>query len=303
MTFMPRMTAETRAIRTVRPLSWRRWPGVIADVWHVHGEAGGGGFYRSPDPRLVVFLGDGANDLRIRTHETAPWTHDVGVFYVPAGVPMWSELDREGPYAHLDLHLDAGPLAQRMQTLVAPSALTQPRLLKSTDRINALAGMIAEEVMTPSRPDLMTDGLFSALMIEVLELPAPQPEAERGGLSPHTLIKLEHYARQSLDRRITVAELAEVAGLSESWLTRAFRQSLGTTPQRWLTSLRLATAQDLMTDMSRPLAEVAAEAGFADQAHLTRVFRTHHGQTPGDWRKRRFVPNPTSHDSLVQANR
>ena len=47
MTFMPRMTAETRAIRTLRPLSWRRWPGVIADVWHVHGEAGGGGFYRA----------------------------------------------------------------------------------------------------------------------------------------------------------------------------------------------------------------------------------------------------------------
>ena len=59
------MTAEIRAVRTLRPLSWRGWQGAVADAWHVRGEAGGGGFYVSPDPRLVVLTGDGAGGFGI----------------------------------------------------------------------------------------------------------------------------------------------------------------------------------------------------------------------------------------------
>lgn len=307
MTFMPRMTAETRAIRTLRPLSWRRWPGVIADVWHVHGEAGGGGFYSAPDPRLVVFLGGGGESLRLRTSEAEPWRDGVGVFYIPAHVPLWSELGRAGAYAHLDLHLDAGPLAQRLQGLAAPRDLATPRLIASAPRIEALAAMIADEVQHPGRPDLATDGLLSALLAEVIDLPAPSdtpaPDADRGGVPPRILRRLEAHAREALGRRIPTAELAELAGLSESWLTRGFRQSLGQTPQRWLMGLRLDAAQALMPDAGRSLADIAAATGFADQAHLSRAFRARHGQSPGDWRRQRFVPDPSNSAGSVQATR
>ena len=143
MTFMPRMTAETRAIRTLRPLSWRRWPGVIADVWHVHGEAGGGGFYRAPDPRLVVFLG-GGRGLRLRTDDGSPWQEDVSVMYVPAGVPLWSAFSESGDHAHLDLHLDSGPLRQRLCNQPR-GALSRPRLANGGPQVHMLARMIALE--------------------------------------------------------------------------------------------------------------------------------------------------------------
>lgn len=299
MSFMPRMTAQTRAIRTLRPLSWRRWPGVIADVWHVHGKAGGGGFYSSPDPRLVVFLGPRA-ELRLRTEECADWAEGIGVFFIPAQMPLWSELTQDGAYAHLDLHLDAGPLAQRLTGLAAD--LRRPQLLTGSEKIAALADLLAEEVQRPARPDIMGDGLVSALLSEVLALSAPLPEPERGGLSPHMIQKLESHVHNHLHRRIPVAELAELAGLSESWLTRAFRQSLGTPPQRWLMAERLNAAQAMMSDPARGLAEIAAATGFADQAHLTRSFRTRFGQTPGDWRRQRFVPDSTNHAGTVQAS-
>uniref|UniRef100_A0A2A3JQA2 HTH araC/xylS-type domain-containing protein n=1 Tax=Alloyangia mangrovi TaxID=1779329 RepID=A0A2A3JQA2_9RHOB len=103
-----------------------------------------------------------------------------------------------------------------------------------------------------------------------------------------------------MHRRIDVAELAALAGLSESWLTRAFKQSLGTTPQRWLTQLRVEAAMGLMTDTPMGLAEIAAAVGFADQAHLTRAFRAAQGETPGAWRKARTRVIASNHGSLVQ---
>ncbi len=301
MTFMPRMIAQTRAIRTLRPLSWRRWPGVIADVWHVQGNTGGGGFYCAPDPRLVVFH-SGTPPLRLRTHDGTAWQAAPGAFYIPANVPLWSELPEAGRFSHLDLHLDAVPLARRMQAMAPHAAMDTARFVGSSDRIMALSAMIAQQVEHPTRPDMMTDGLLTALLAEVLDLPPPVTEADRGGLAPYVLRRLDDHARARLHRRITVTELAGIAGLSESWLTRAFRQSLGQTPQRWLMALRLEAAQAMMAEPSRTLADIAAATGFADQAHLTRAFRARHGQTPGSWRRQRIVPESSSHAGSVQAS-
>ncbi len=92
MAFRPRMQAQTRAYRTLEPLRVRTWPGVVADVWHVEGGAGGGGFYLSPDPRLVVFLGTPPRKLSLSASETGGSVSDVSVLYVPAGQPLWSAM-------------------------------------------------------------------------------------------------------------------------------------------------------------------------------------------------------------------
>ncbi|ANT63359.1 transcriptional regulator (plasmid) [Salipiger sp. CCB-MM3] len=302
MTFMPRMTSQTRAIHPLRPLRWRRWGGAIADVWHVRGEAGGGGFYSSPDPRLVVFLGAPDSALRLRTGPDAAWMEGIAAFYIPAGMPLWSELTEGRDYAHLDLHLEAGPLAQRLRAPGGGSQMERAHFLSGGTRAAALAAMLADEVQAPARPEMMLDGLLSALLCEVLDLGVTEQAPRRGGLAPHVIRDLRSHAVAALHRRIEVAELAELAGLSESWLTRAFKQSLGTTPQRWLTQLRLEAAMALMTDSPMPLAEIAAEVGFADQAHLTRAFRSAHGVTPGAWRRARLSAISSNRDGLVQAS-
>ena len=301
MTFMPRMTAETRAMRTLRPLSWRRWQGVVADVWHVHIDAGGGGYYRSPDPRLVVFLNRGAEGMRLRHREGQAWRSGVGALFVPADLPLWSDIPEPQDYVHLDLHLEQSALAQRLRPFGADDLMTTPRFLDPDPQITQIASLIAADVERPRRPDMALDGLLSALLAEVFDLaPDRNVEALRGGLSPHTVHRVRRHALAHLHRRIPVSELAEVTGLSESWLTRAFRQSLGTTPQRWLTALRLEAACTMMEDPAKSLAEIALATGFADQAHLTRSFRAKHGLPPGDWRRRVFGSNSSKQTGLVQ---
>jgi AraC-like DNA-binding protein len=77
-----------------------------------------------------------------------------------------------------------------------------------------------------------------------------------------------------------LADLAAEAGLSRYQLLRSFRAEVGMPPYAWLAQHRVARARLLLDRGHRP-AEVAALAGFADQAHLTRWFRRVVGVTPG----------------------
>ncbi|WP_428927766.1 helix-turn-helix transcriptional regulator [Marinibacterium sp. SX1] len=309
MTFMPRMTAEIRRIQPVRPLQVRRLDGVVADLWHARGQSGGGGFYVSPDPRVVVFLdepgaggagtGDGtgsrsgADAVCLRTEPRGAWVPGVRALFVPPNVPLWSEIRAARDFTHLDLHFQADALARRMGGAGVPA---QPRLHNVTDRIQPIARLLAAEVAAPRRPDLMMDALLTALMAEVFDLPADAPDApgagdagragpHKGGLPPAKLRRLASHVRDNLHRPIGVAELAELAGVSPSWFQRAFKSSVDETPQRWVTGIRLQAAREQMRDDGLRLADIAAATGFSDQAHLTRTFRAAYGQTPSQWRR------------------
>jgi AraC-like DNA-binding protein len=82
---------------------------------------------------------------------------------------------------------------------------------------------------------------------------------------------------------LTADDLASAAGCSRYTAYRAFRQAYGLAPSDYQRELRVRTARRLLTAGVEP-ALAAAEAGFADQAHLTRWFRRYYGVTPGAYR-------------------
>ncbi len=81
-----------------------------------------------------------------------------------------------------------------------------------------------------------------------------------------------------------LAELAETARLSPFHLLRVFDRETGLTPHVYLVQVRVQSARELLAG-PLSLAQVAAEAGFADQSHLTRAFKRQYGLTPGRYRK------------------
>ena len=81
---------------------------------------------------------------------------------------------------------------------------------------------------------------------------------------------------------IDLAELATVAQYSKWQITRDFRALYGTTPYRYIMRKRLLKAQ-MLIEAGVPLAQVAADTGFADQSHLSRQFKTSFGITPKIW--------------------
>lgn len=98
-------------------------------------------------------------------------------------------------------------------------------------------------------------------------------------------------AREFLDaeraRVVGSAELEALTGLSRYELARQFRLVCGTSPYRYLLMRRLDSARQQLTS-GRALADTALEAGFADQAHFTRVFKAAYGLTPARYRALRI---------------
>jgi AraC-like DNA-binding protein len=125
----------------------------------------------------------------------------------------------------------------------------------------------------------------------VVDLAEALLAAERWSSSPATARRVDaaavDRARRFLDaertRVVHSAELEAITGLTRYELARQFRLTLGTSPYRYLLGRRLDLAR-LRMRAGRPLADVAVEAGFADQAHFTRAFKATLGLTPARYR-------------------
>jgi AraC family transcriptional regulator len=73
--------------------------------------------------------------------------------------------------------------------------------------------------------------------------------------------------------------------LSESWFANVFKQTTGKTPLQWQLGRRIELAQKLLSESDLTVADIAAQLGFSDQAHLTKAFRQIAGETPAAWRR------------------
>jgi AraC family transcriptional regulator len=89
--------------------------------------------------------------------------------------------------------------------------------------------------------------------------------------------------RERFSESISVGTIAEAVGTHPAHLSRAFHQQIGCTVGDRIRSRRVEfICAKLASDSS--LSDMALEAGFADQSHMTRVFRRFLGMTPGEYR-------------------
>jgi AraC-like DNA-binding protein len=80
--------------------------------------------------------------------------------------------------------------------------------------------------------------------------------------------------------RLTVADLADAAGLGVSQFHAVFRRKTGKAPAEMLADIRLGHAGALLRNTALPIAEIALLVGFSDQTALTRCFRRRCATTP-----------------------
>jgi AraC-like DNA-binding protein len=110
--------------------------------------------------------------------------------------------------------------------------------------------------------------------------PAP---ARRERAAPARLARAADYIDAHRTDALTLDAICAVAGLSPSYLIRAFKAHYGMTPHAYLIDRRIQYGRTQLK-RGRPIAEVALEAGFADQAHFQRAFRKAVAATPGQYR-------------------
>jgi AraC-like DNA-binding protein len=128
--------------------------------------------------------------------------------------------------------------------------------------------------------------------LRVRDPAAPKPTAGRartslgrGGLACWQVRRSQEVMLGNIDSNVSLGRVAKECRLSKGHFGRAFKQTLGRPPHRWLLEQRVEKAKGLLVSPKIPISEIALDAGFADHAHFTRVCSKVTGTTPGAWRR------------------
>ena len=286
------MTCFTEGIRAVAPVKWRSLDGMLGVFWEAEGQTGAKGYYLSPDPRIVIFFNDVAQHIRMSSRDArfgSDTRRMTRAIYVPAGVPLWTEFTAAHRFSHLDLHLHKDRLLKFLSSSIGRSAalttLRQSVEIQDVRTIEAIAGLLADEVKSPAKHDIFAESLVGSIATGLLHIPHDSSEQSEGRLTDAQMNKLVARVEAAHDQRLSVAEMAATVGLSESWFAAVFKQTTGKTPLQWQLGRRVELAQSLLMEGDLTLAGIAAQLGFCDQAHLTKAFRQVAGETPAAWRR------------------
>lgn len=133
-----------------------------------------------------------------------------------------------------------------------------------------------------------TDGeaplVLDTLVLELFARAARMPDVPTGP-PPGWLRQVKDWLHDCYDQSLVLADAAMEVGVTPVHLSRAFRQHYGCTMGDYLRVLRLAHVQRALAERDDPLVQVALDAGFYDQSHMTRIFKQSLGITPGIYRQ------------------
>ncbi|MDJ1156977.1 AraC family transcriptional regulator [Chelatococcus sp. SYSU_G07232] len=107
-------------------------------------------------------------------------------------------------------------------------------------------------------------------------------ETSPGPLALPALARVREAIAVAPARRLSLERLEHLSGLDRWTLARQFRAAYGTSPSRFRTMRQLDEVRRLLR-AGTPPAEAALAAGFADQSHMTRHFKSAYGMTPVRW--------------------
>ncbi len=196
-----------------------------------------------------------------------------------------SVLVRPGGESHENLY---GPGGARCLLVEAIAARPEVRLFDEVGyapprATGHLVPLLYREFRT--RDDVSPLAL-EGLCLELVAALARYSVSEKTAHVPRWLRLARELLRDRFNEPLRLGEIAAEVGVHPSQLARAFRREFGSTPSAYVRRRRVEWARRELLRSERSLAEIALDAGFADQSHFTRVFTRIQGVSPLRYRKK-----------------
>jgi AraC-like DNA-binding protein/mannose-6-phosphate isomerase-like protein (cupin superfamily) len=187
----------------------------------------------------------------------------------------------------MDYQLPAGPetlrLFRQLEAIFPERKL--PVYDPFRDEYRRFPARVAElEARTSPVDAFEAEGVLRQLVAPFLRTWHGEP-AEHATLAGRYLV-VQEFIHEHLAERISLKDLARVAGLNPTYFSDAFRQTIGVRPLAYLTRRRMERAQYLLATTQNSVKQVAQEAGFPDASHFSRVFARHCRMSPLQYRQR-----------------
>lgn len=208
---------------------------------------------------------------------------------IPAGVVHTLEISAPAGLSYQALYVTPERIGELLTDTDVPAALTTFSPQNLTPEHGVVIDWLVWLHRAMAAPDALALEREQALLGSVvavarhlrrLEPPGPQGDGRQSVTYHRAVRRARDYLHAYACQRITLRDLADVAGLSMYRLARTFRRQVGMSPHAYQVQLRVLAAKRLLRE-GAGIAETAAGCGFYDQAHLTEAFKRHVGVTPG----------------------
>ncbi len=125
--------------------------------------------------------------------------------------------------------------------------------------------------------------MIEGLVIQLLAMQTRFKQRSRG--APRWLEQCREILESTAEPPPSISEISRYLEIDRAHLTKQFAKHYGMPPGAYLRRLRIERAQVLLCSTSKSLCDVAAETGFYDQSHFSRVFTAQTGGTPLEFRR------------------
>ena len=247
------------------------------------------------DP-LLVWIADGGARVEERDLGGGWSAVDVrrgDLFVVDSDEPYELRWRAEGAsfealHVHLGVHLIEAAAADLFGQPQRP-ALREASGARD-HAVSALLELVHREIAGGASPaPTLLQGVGQALAVCVLRAFA-DPERRirrRSGLPAFRARAIVRHMRDNLAEPFSLAELASVAEMSPFHFSRVFSRSMGCSPQRYFTGLRITEAQRLLRETDRSVLEIGLAVGYSSPSHFAQTFQRATGVAPSRYRDAR----------------
>jgi AraC family transcriptional regulator len=128
------------------------------------------------------------------------------------------------------------------------------------------------------------DSVSSFISSHLAENYSPTPVGFNASFSPKDFSAVINYIQNNLSEKIALSDLSNLMNMSQSYFSRAFKETTGTSPYQYLMRCRVQKSK-LLLKANFDLARVAQETGFSSSSHFISTFRRFSSVTPEQFRK------------------
>lgn len=206
------------------------------------------------------------------------------LYFVPAGAPL--RVRKETPLEHVLIIVTPERLNEFAGEVIHPEYF-----FNAVDpSLSQTVGAVRRFFDTEDDDFLLVETLFYSVVESAIRRFGEGSSSAFGlqsRLTRRGLAQAISFVEDRLDQKFTLADWARTSvNLSPYHFAHAFKATTDQSPHQFVLQRRLTQARLLLEESGLPLAEIAYEAGFSSQSHMTAIFRRVLGMTPACYRRK-----------------
>lgn len=217
-----------------------------------------------------------------KLHEKTYHLSKGDAFLIRPGETVYYEADHENPWSYEWIGMHGAKIDSYLQRT---SFAYHPIIHYSkNDRFSLIYAKMehAYSSNASARDLLMNSVLYELLHFLVIHF--PNKRIEKSHRTEEYVDQVIHYCLQNLDKKIKVTDISDYLGLNRSYLTRLFKQQVGSSLKDYILFIKMEEAKKMLKETSLSIQVIARSVGFDNPLYFSRIFHQKEGQTARKYR-------------------